>query len=434
MTFNVKLVGENLRVDEMYINRHISKVVERQQKRRAAIILTGPRRVGKSTMLKTILKPHGVGYISLNTPVTYTSAIENPSGFLEFNKAPIIIDEIQKAPKLFEYIKEIVDDNGKKGQYYLTGSQSFRLMKGITESLAGRAGIISMLGLSLREISNIDYTEPFVPTDKHFKDVNQFKTEHSYTDIVEIIHRGSFPELYETLSETRDPEAELTDWGDFYGSYLQSYVEKDVRDITNVQNMTAFIKFIKAVAALSGELLNYTTLAEICGMDVNTTKRWLSILETSGLVYILQPYYNNLKKRLIKTPKIYFLDTGLLCFLNGWNTPQQLITGARWGHIFETYVVSEILKSYYNDGVLYPPLLFYRDKEQNEIDLIIESGSTIYPIEIKTSSDPNKSMVKRFEILKNVSEKQIGPGALICLSKNLLPLTDNVMIVPVDRI
>ena len=418
----------------MYINRHISKVIERQQKRKAIIILTGPRQVGKSTMLKTILKPQGVGYITLDNPNTRMSASENSSRFLAMNKAPIIIDEIQKAPELFEYIKEIVDDNGKKGQYYLTGSQSFRLMQGITESLAGRAGIITMLGLSLREINNIDYSDPFVPADKHFEAASQFKAPRSYADIVEIIHRGSFPELYETLNDTRDSKTELENWADYYASYLQTYVEKDVRDITNVQNMSAFIKFVKAAAALSGELLNYTTLAENCGMDVNTTKRWLSILETSGLVYILQPYYSNFGKRLIKTPKIYFLDTGLACYLGGWNTPQQLMDGARWGHIFETYAVAEILKSYYNNGVLYPPLLFYRDKEKNEIDLLIEEGSVLYPVEIKASSDPDKTMVKGFEALKNISGKQIGHGALICLSKKILPLTDNVTIVPVDRI
>jgi predicted AAA+ superfamily ATPase len=226
----------------------------------------------------------------------------------------------------------------------------------------------------------------------------------------------------------------LEDWADYYASYLQTYIERDVRDITNVHDMGAFIKFVKSAAALSGEQLNYTTLAEICGMDVNTTKRWVSILETSGLVYILQPYYNNFNKRLTKTPKIYFLETGLLCYLCGWNTPQQLTSGARWGHIFETFAVGEILKSYYNNGVLYPPLYYYRDKEKNEIDLIIEDGATLYPVEIKTSSDPNKNMVNGFEILKNIPDKQTGAGALICPSKKLLPLTGNVMIVPVDMI
>jgi len=455
-----------------YINRHISQVIERQQKRMSTIIVTGPRRVGKTTMLKETLKSRGVNYISLDNPAIYTSAMETPSRFLQLNKAPIIIDEIQKASKLFEYIKDVVDENEKKGQYYLTGSHNFRLMQGITESLAGRAGVISMLGLSLREINNTNYFEPFMPTDEHFKAIidkisipNEAMIKHKVlndlytgendlprrtylTDITDIVHRGSFPQLYDILHEkysgdkrfmyeartSYSPKEELQDWADFYANYLQTYVEKDVRDITNIQDLSAFIKFIKAVAALSGEQLNYSNLAEICGMDVNTTKRWMSILETSGLVYLLQPYSNNLNNRLIKTPKIYFLDTGLICYLSGWHTPQQLMDGARWGHIFETFVVSEILKSYYNNGIVYAPLYYYRDKERNEIDLIIENGSTLYPVEIKTTSDPNKRMIKSFDLLKSIPNKKIGQGAIICLAKHLMPLTETVLIVPVDMV
>jgi len=410
-----------------YINRHISKVIERQQKRMSVIIVTGPRRVGKTTMLKETLKSRGINYVSLDqTPIIYQSAIENPSGFLDRYKPPIIIDEIQKAPKLFEYIKGRVDESGERGQYYLTGSQNFRLMQGITESLAGRAGIIQMLGFSLREIKGIKYTLPFIPTNTHFDAISQVKTMSS-DEIIDIIHRGSFPQVHEAGTD-------LSDWADFYANYLQTYIEKDVRDITNIQDLSAFIKFIKAVAALSGEQLNYSTLAEICGMDVNTTKRWLSILETSGLVYLLQPYSNNLNKRLVKTPKVYFLDTGLICYLSGWHNPQQLMDGARWGHIFETFVVTEILKSYYNNGVVFAPLFYYRDKERNEVDLIIQDGDTLHPVEIKTTSDPTKALVKSFEQLKKIPDKKVGAGALICLAKHLIPLTETVLTVPVDMI
>jgi predicted AAA+ superfamily ATPase len=372
-------------------------------------------------MLKTILKPLGVSYISLDNPTIRGNALESPSRFLEMNKPPLIIDEIQKAPVLFEFIKEIVDESEKTGQFYLTGSQSFRLMKDVTESLAGRVGIINMLGLSQREINSAEYVKNFLPTTKYLKAAQ--KTMKSYNP-EEIIHKGSFPALYET-------EHNLEEWADYYSSYLQSYIEKDVREITNVQDMSAFIKFIKAVASISGEQLSCTTLAELCGMDVNTTKRWVSILETSGLVYLLQPYYNNYNKRLSKTPKIYLLDTGLLCYLSGWNTPRQLTSGARWGHIFETFVISEIIKSYYNNGMTLLNLHYYRDKEKNEVDLLIEEGETIYPIEVKTTGDPDKSMVKSFERLKNIPCKHIAGGALICLAKTLMPLTDNVVAVPV---
>jgi predicted AAA+ superfamily ATPase len=294
-------------------------------------------------------------------------------------------------------------------------------MKGVTESLVGRAGIINMLGLSQREISNIKHTKTFRPNAEHFQVIQKTKPGHKQE---EIIHKGSFPALYET-------EHNLEEWSDYYSSYLQSYIEKDVREITNVQDMGAFIKFVKAVASISGEQLSYTTLAELCGMDVNTIKRWVSILETSGLVFLLQPYYNNYNKRLSKTPKIYLLDTGLLCYLSGWNTPLQLTNGARWGHIFETFVVSEIIKSYYNDGKTLLNLYYYRDKEKNEVDLLIEEGDTLYPIEIKTTGDPDKSMVKSFDRLKNIPGKYLADGSVICLAKTLMPLTDNVTIVPV---
>ncbi|MDR2410419.1 MAG: DUF4143 domain-containing protein [Bacteroidales bacterium] len=299
-------------------------------------------------------------------------------------------------------------------------------MQNISESLAGRAGIISMLGLSLREINRIDFTEPFKP-DKKFISAYPKHTKNNYKDIADIIHKGCMPELYAAKSN-------LTDWADYYSAYFQTYIERDIRAITNIQNTSSFIKFVKAAAALTGERLNYVTLANICGMDVTTVKRWISILETSGLVYILQPYYNNFNKRITKTPKLYFLDTGLVCFLGGWNTPQQLVSGARWGHIFETFVVSEVLKSYYNNGALYPPLCYYRDKEKNEIDLIIEDGDILYPVEIKTSSDPDKGMVKNFEILNKIPAKIIGAGALICLAKQLLPLTAKTTAIPADKI
>jgi len=389
----------------MYIDRHIAKVIERQQKKKKVLIITGPRQAGKSTLIKTMLKPAGIPYISLDNPTVREAALEGPSRFLEMNKPPVIIDEIQKAPLLFEYIKEIVDESDKAGQYYLTGSQSFRLMKGVTESLAGRAGIINMLGLSLREINGTGYSG----------------------GIEEIIHKGSFPALYET-------DHDLDDWADYYSSYLQSYVEKDVRDLTNVQNMNAFVKFVKAAAAISGEQLSYTTLAELCGMDVNTVKRWVSILETSGLAYLLQPYYNNYSKRLVKTPKFYLLDTGLLCFLGGWNTPLQLVSGARWGHIFETYVVGEIIKNFYNDGKTLLNLYYYRDKEKNEIDLLIEEGDLLRPIEIKTTGDPDKSMVKSFNLLKKIPGRIIAEGSLICLAKTRMPLSDNVTVVPLTML
>jgi hypothetical protein len=409
----------------MYIRRHIEPVVERIAKRKSVLVLTGARQVGKSTMLKEVYKNRH--YISLNRPLARESAKENPSLFFEINKPPIIVDEIQKAAELFDYIKDIVDNDRTKGQFCLTGSQSMKLMRNVSESLAGRAGIIKLLGLSMRELAGVTVRTPFLPTAKHRKEMMNSKIDFDYTKITACIHKGFFPELYET-------ESDLYDWADYYSSYFQTYIEKDIKDVLNIQDESAFIKFVKATASLTGTMLNINTISEICGKDAKTIKGWLSTMESSGLIYLLEPYYNNLNKRLIKTPKLYFLDTGLASWLLGWNTPEQLANGSMWGHMFESFVFAEILKSYYNDGIVKPPLYYYRDKDKNEIDLVIADGDTLHPVEIKTTSDPVKSMTGAFRCLHNIPGKQIGTGAVICLAKECLPLTDIDWILPVHLI
>ena len=406
----------------MYFHRHIEPVVERIAKRKPVLVLTGARQVGKSTMLKEVYSD--INYVALNRPLVRESAKENPSLFFEANKPPVIVDEIQKAAELFDYIMDIVDEEKKKGQFYLTGSQSMKLMKNVSESLAGRAGVIRMLGLSMRELARIAYRKPFLPMPEHMDSMIKEGAAFDYTKIVTSIHKGFFPELYET-------ESDLHDWADYYSSYFQAYIEKDIKDVLNIQDESAFIKFVKATASLTGQMLNLSTIAEICGKDVKTVRAWLSVLESSGLVYLLEPYYNNFSKRLVKTPKLYFLDTGLACWLLGWNTPEQLINGAMWGHIFESFVFSEVLKSYYNDGIVKPSLYYYRDMDKNEIDILIEDGEMLYPLEIKTTSDPVKSMVKAFRCLDKIPGKKTGTGALVCLAKERLPLTDRVWILPV---
>ena len=409
----------------MYYPRHIQPVVERIAKRKPVIVLTGARQVGKSTMLKEIFKD--ISYVALNRPLVRESAKTNPSLFFDVNKPPVIVDEIQKAAELFDYIKDIVDEEKAKGQFYLTGSQSIKLMKNVSDSLAGRAGVIKLLGLSVRELLGCAHREPFLPTTERMVGAEAAGGVCDYAKLVSLIHKGFFPELHET-------ESDLHDWADFYNSYFQTYIEKDIKDVLNIQDESAFIKFVRAVASLSGEMLNVNTISEICGKDAKTIKSWLSVLESSGLVYLLEPYYNNFNKRMIKTPKLYFLDTGLACWLLGWNTPEQLTNGAMWGHIFESFVFGEILKSYYNDGIVKPPLFYYRDKDKNEIDLVIENGDTLYPVEIKTSSDPQKSMVNAFRFLDGIPGKKAGMGAVICLAKERLPLKENVWIIPAQTI
>jgi predicted AAA+ superfamily ATPase len=409
----------------MYYHRHIEPVIARIARRKAVLVLTGARQVGKSTMLREVY--HHLNYVALNRPLVRQSAAENPSLFFETYRPPVIVDEIQKAAALFDYIKDIVDEDKAKGQFYLTGSQSMKLMKNVSESLTGRAGIVKLLGLSMRELDGNTCRTPFLPTPEHWNAMKSAASRFDYTQIAERIHKGFFPELYET-------ESDLHDWADYYSSYFQTYIEKDIKDVLQIHDEAAFVKFVRAVASLTGETLNYTTFAEICGKDTKTVKAWLSVLESSGLVYLLEPYYNNFNKRMIKAPKLYFLDTGLACWLLGWNTPEQLVNGAMWGHIFESFVFAEVLKSYYNDGIVKPPLFYYRDKDKNEIDLLIEDGDTLHPVEIKTASDPTKSMVKAFHCIANIPGKRLGQGAVVCLAKEVLPLTDNVWIWPANLV
>ena len=409
----------------MYYLRHIEPVVERIAKRKPVIVLTGARQVGKSTMLKEVY--HGINYVTMNRPLVRESAKENPSLFFDAYKPPVIVDEIQKAAELFEYIKDIVDEDKAKGQFYLTGSQSMKLMKNVSDSLAGRAGIIKLLGLSMRELAGAAWRKPFLPDMEHATQMGKAMSGFDYSRVVSCIHKGFFPELYET-------ESDLHDWADYYSSYFQTYIEKDVKDVLNIQDESAFIKFVRAAASRTGEMLNVSSISEICGKDDKTVRAWLSVMESSGLIYLLEPYYNNLNKRMIKTPKLYFLDTGLACWLLGWNTPEQLVNGAMWGHIFESFVFAEVLKSYYNDGIVKPPLYYYRDTNKNEIDLLVENGDVLHPIEIKTTSDPTKSMVKAFHCLDSIPVKKAGMGAVVCFAKERLPLVDNVWTLPVQMI
>ena len=409
----------------VYFHRHLEPVVARISKRKPVIVLTGARQAGKSTMLKTSV--NAVNYVSLDRPPIRESAINEPSLFFERYSPPVIVDEIQKAPQLLEYVKDYADTDKKKGQFYLTGSQSLAVMKNISESLAGRAGVIKMLGLSMRELDAIACREPFFPSKKYIADISKTASVFSYDSIVNRIHKGFFPELYET-------ESDLHDWPDYYSSYLQTYIEKDIRDVLQIQDESAFIKFVRITAALTGQMLNMSVIADSCGKDLNTIRRWLSVMESSGLVFLLRPYYNNLNKRLIKTPKVYFLDTGLVCWLLGWNTPQQLTSGAMWGHIFETFVVVEILKSYYNDGIVEAPLYYYRDKDKYEIDMIIQNGNTLYPIEIKATGDPQKSMISSFKRLDSIPGIMRGSGAIICMAREVLPMTKTDSIIQVNYI
>lgn len=399
-----------------YYKRLAESVIQKQEKMFKTILVTGARQVGKTTMLKNI-KPN-INYITLDDMLLNQLAVEDPELFLKANKPPIIIDEIQYAPNLLRYIKIEVDNSDKKAMYYLTGSQQFNLMENITESLAGRVGILNLLGLSLREIKDIDFNDPFIPTEEYLNKRKKYEKNITYEEIWNIIHKGSMPALYQ----------EESDVDMFYAMYVSTYIERDIRNLTQVGDTLSFLKFMTALASRIGQLLNLNSIANEVGITIPTAQRWLSILVASNIVYILEPYYNNIMKRAVKTPKVYFLDTGLAAYLTKWKTSEVLEKGTMAGSFFENYVIVEIIKSYNNSGELRPPVYFYRDKEKREIDLIIEQNGKLYPIEIKKTANPNKNMIENFKVLETV--KEVGEGAIICVYDKIINLDEKNRVIP----
>ncbi len=399
----------------MYISRTIEKKVNELTKEFKVLVVTGARQVGKSTMLKHC-DPKRT-YVSLGRPNIREFANSEPELFLQRYKAPVIIDEIQYAPILLDYIKEIVDNSKERGQYWLTGSQPFHLMKNVSETLAGRAAIINMLGLSINEKQNATDI-PIVFDDDYLNKKRQNSKKTSLQKVFEFIQKGSYPELY---------AGHISNLEVYYNSYLQTYIERDIRALTTIENENSFIKFMRIVAARTGQVVKYNQLALEAGISQPTAKKWLSLLITSGIVYLLEPFYENLTKRLTKMPKLYFYDTGLCAFLCGWSSTKVLEQGAMNGAFFENMVVTEILKNYLNNGKK-PSFFFYRDTEQKEIDLIIEQNQQLFPVEIKLTASPNKSMVKNFSILP---EDKFTSGALICMVSEDYPITPKVNAIPI---
>ena len=399
-----------------YIKRHSEDVINKEEKMFKAILVTGARQVGKTTMLKNLKSE--INYITLDDMILNQSAQEDPELFLKSNKSPIIIDEIQYAPNLLRYIKIAIDKSDKKAMFYLTGSQQFHLMKDVSESLAGRIGILNLLGLSLREIKQIDFNEVFIPTDDYIEKRKKYDKKISYDEIWEIIHKGSMPALYQ----------EESDIDLFYSMYVNTYIERDVRNLTQVGDTFSFLKFMTALASRIGQLLNLNSVANEVGISIPTAQRWLSILISSNIIYLLEPYYNNIMKRAIKTPKIYFLDTGLVAYLTKWKNKEVLEAGNMSGNFFENFVIVEIIKSYYNTGELRPPIYFYRDKEKREIDLIIEQNGILYPIEIKKSARPTKDMIENFKVLNKIGK--VGEGAIICMYDQIIKLDEKNKVIP----
>ncbi len=405
----------------MYISRASEQLVQKMISMFKVVLVTGPRQVGKTTLLRYLLD-EDYNYVTLDDINQLEIARSDPKLFFINNPGKIIIDEVQNAPELFLEIKRIVDSKEDMGQIVLTGSQTFSLMKNVTETLAGRIGIMELNGLSLREIRADSYNEPFIPNEDY---LNASRVSTSIHELWRIIHRGSMPELYRN---------EKMDWQLFYSSYVSTYIERDVRMVLEVKDLNMFSRFMVALAARTSQLLNYDAIAQEIGINPKTAKEWVSVLQTSGIITIIQPFSNNHLSRVIKTPKIYFMDIGLVCYLLRWLTPQTLMNGAMSGQILENFVVSEIIKSFVNKGIINVPIYFYRDKDMKEIDLIIEDSGVLYPVEIKKSASPHKSMAKTFPILERAMGYTVGKKTILSLVDRTYYLEEDLLAYPISEI
>ena len=420
-----------------YIHRAIEEQLIKRFNTSKSVAITGARQVGKTTMTKTLFPE--VKRINMRDPVLFSLASSDPQGFLKSFPRPLFIDEIQRVPNLTSSIKVVLDEVGGKGNYLFSGSQKWELMKGLSESLAGMVSILELLPLSMREINHISFNRPFLPTDEYI--VKREKEMKSYGDVWETIHRGFYPELYDD-----NPR----EWQEFYQSYVSTYIERDVYDITKVKDYVTFYKFMVSVAARTGQILDYTNIANDVGVSVETIRLWVSILEMTDIIFLLKPYYNSHLNRAIKSPKVYFRDTGLASYLTSWLTPETLKNGAIAGHMFETFVVNEIAKSYVNAGKDFSKYVYYyhgKDKvkkkrvdengneiieyEESEIDIVIEENGILYPLEIKKNSNPTASDASAFDVLDKDVDKKRGMGAIICLGEEKLKLRENLYSLPI---
>ena len=403
-----------------YIARHMEQKILDLSKFFSALLITGPRQAGKTTMLKELAAREGIGrgYVSLDDLNARDMAQNDPKLFLQLHKPPVIIDEVQYAPELFTYIKIHVDEHHMPGAFWLTGSQIYRLMRGVQESLAGRVALLHLSPLSQREITGMP-ARPFMVDFDVLLAESKTILPVSVPDMYERIWKGCMPGLLSGQSE-RDI---------FYSSYISTYLERDVRELSGAIDALKFNRFVTAVAARCSQLVNFTALAEDADIDIQTAKSWLNILETLGIVFLLHPYSNNVLKRTIRTPKLYFYDTGLVCYLTRWSSAEVTECGAMSGALLENFTVSELMKSYQNEG-LSPYLYFYRDRDAKEIDVLLEGNGKLFPLEIKKTATPDKRIVRTFDVIEK-SPLERGTGAVLCMAQEFSAFDRENLIVPV---
>lgn len=403
----------------MYVTRTLEPFLTSAAEQFPVLLLTGARQVGKTTLLRRLSQAERT-YVTLDDPLVLSLAKTDPALFMQRFPPPVLVDEVQNAVELLPYIKMAADRAQRPGLFWLAGSQQFHLMKGVPESLAGRVAVVHLLGLSRRELlGQGPQARPFLPTPEAMQRAAGMGAKLTLKELYRLIWRGAFPAI--ALNDAVDRDL-------FYSSFVQTCLQRDVRDLARVGDELAFLRFLRATAARTGHLLNLAELARDADIAPNTAKNWLSILQASGVVYLLEPYYTNLNKRLVKAPKLYLLDTGLAAYLTEWASPETLEAGAMSGAILETWIMAELLKSYWHAGRR-APFYYYRDKDQREIDLLIVQDGTAYPLEFKKTSSPSRDDVRHFGALERLG-LPVGPGGVICLAEQSLPLTASTQSIP----
>lgn len=402
-----------------YISRNLEAVVMQVTKEFPAVLVTGPRQVGKTTMLQKLMEGTNRKYVSLDDLNERSLAKSDPELFLQVHNPPVLIDEIQYAPELFPYIKIYADSHHEPGAFWITGSQVFQMMRGVQESLAGRIAVLSMTSLAQAELAGASMT-PFKIDLEALTEREKFRIPADVQGIFERIYRGSMP----AIVSGRNTNSQI-----FYSSYLLTYIERDVKLLSDAIDSLKFLRFITATAARCSQMLNVAEIAQDADINQKQAKDWLQILETLGIIFYLHPYSNNLSKRLVKTPKLYFYDTGLVCHLTRWSSPEVLENGAMNGAVLENYVVSEIAKTWLNSGKE-PYMYYYRDKDAKEIDIVLEHDGILNPIEIKKTSNPGTELTRVFSLLDKASVPR-GKGAVVCMKPKVGVIDRENYIVPV---
>lgn len=402
-----------------YISRNLEAVVKQVTSEYPVVLVTGPRQVGKTTMLQKMMEGTERGYVSLDDLNERSLAKTDPELFLQLHKPPVLIDEVQYAPELFTYIKIYADSHHEPGAFWLTGSQVFKLMRGVQESLAGRVAVLSMTSLSQAELCGSDMT-PFDVELQSLMAREKVRIPADTREIYERIYRGSMP----AIASGQNSNNQI-----FYSSYLSTYIERDVKELSDAIDSLKFLRFITAVAARCSRMLNVSDIAQDADINQKQAKDWLQILETLGIIFYLHPYSNNLLKRLVKTPKLYFYDSGLVCHLTRWSSAEVLESGAMNRAILENYVVSEIAKTYMNSG-REPYMYYYRDKDAKEIDIVLEHDGILNPIEIKKTSNPGTELTKVFALLDRASVPR-GKGAVVCMKPKVGVIDRDNFVVPI---